>query len=367
LGFVALSIATAAALAVLLQRKISVPDMVMGALLWWAVFAILTSIISPGASYLFIWPLLFSLVALVFLFRRKRVESSQPMPFVVLTLCALPGIILIAPTIYLLFTAMGFGALVAIVVLVVMLVGLLIPQLRVLTTRRRWLLPSIAVVTGLVLVSAASLRQGVDESHPRPVNIFYALDADAHQAIWASADTTPDQWTMQYLTAAKRGAISEYIPQKFTNFLRQTAPAIALPPPQIELLSDTTIGETRSLKLRVTSPRQAPVITVYMDSDTSVQEASLDGKSIEDGTANARRDNNSQTRWRMSYYAPPSEGIELILRVKPSLPVRIRVMDRSYGLPEIPGASLAARPAWLMPSAELLYSDQTLVNKSYTF
>jgi hypothetical protein len=69
----------------------------------------------------------------------------------------------------------------------------------------------------------------------------------------------------------------------------------------------------------------------------------------------------------MSYYAPPPGGIELVLSVKPSLPIKIRVMDGSYGLPEIPSASLAARPAWLMPSARLLYSDQTLVNRSYAF
>lgn len=365
-GCVALSIATAAALFVLLRRKISVPNMVFGALLWWVVLATLTSLFLPGVSYLFIWPLLFSLVAIAFLFGKKKWEASLPVPFIVLTVCALPGILLLTPTIYLLFAAMGFGALAIVVVLVVMLVGLLIPQLRTLTATRSWLFPGIAAVIGLVLLSAGSLTQRFDESHPRSVNIFYALDADTQQAIWASADPTPDKWTLQYLTTGRRGAISEYIPQKSSEFLSQTAPPLALSPPQVDLLNDTTIGDIRSLNLRITSPRKAQVITVYMDSDSSVQTASLNGKQLDADRAGAALD-NSRTQWRMNYYAPPPEGIELTLRVKPSLPVKIRVMDRSYGLAEIPGSSLAARPAWLMPSPRLLYSDQTLVNKSYTF
>lgn len=366
LGFVALSIATAAALFVFLRRRISAPHMVFGALLWWAMFAILTSVVLPGASYVFIWPLLFSLVAMAFLFSRERWESSLRAPFIVLTLCALPGIVLLTPTIYLLFAAMGLGALVPVVVLVVMLVGLLIPQLRIVTATRSWFFPAIAAVTGLVLLSTGSLTQRFDESHPRSVNIFYALDADAHQAIWASADPTPDKWIMQYLTTARRGAISEYIPQKSNNFFSQTAPTLALSPPQVELLSDTTSAEIRTLKLRITSPRKAQVITVYMESDTSVQTASLNGKQLDDNGAKGGHD-NSQTQWRMSYFAPPTDGIELTLGVKPSLPVKLRVMDRSYGLAEIPGSSRAERPTWLMPSARLLYSDQTLVNRTYSF
>lgn len=57
-----------------------------------------------------------------------------------LTLCALPGVVLLTPTIYLLFTALGFGATAAVGVLAVMLAGLLLPQLGILTASRRWLL-----------------------------------------------------------------------------------------------------------------------------------------------------------------------------------------------------------------------------------
>src|SRR5205085_4733052 len=84
LGLVAVSIAVVASVSVLLRRKISAPDMIVGALVWWTVPAILTSLVSPGASYLFIWPLLFSVIGLAVLFRAKRREASSPVPFVAL-------------------------------------------------------------------------------------------------------------------------------------------------------------------------------------------------------------------------------------------------------------------------------------------
>jgi hypothetical protein len=272
-------------------------------------------------------------------------------------LCALPGVALLTPTIYLLFTAMGLNALAAVGVLVVMVVGLLIPQLAAVTATRRWLLPAGAALAGLALLSGGSLARGFDDTHPRPDNIFYALDANSGQAVWASGDRAPDPWTAQFLKRAERGALVGYVPQQLNNMLINTAPALPLSPPAIELLDDSTAGGTRSLKLRVTSPRMAQVLTVYVDSDAAVQEATLDGRRLDDAPA----------RWRMSYYAPPAEGFELTLRVKPSEPLKLRVMDRSYGLPDVAGAGLVQRPAWSMPSASLLYSDQSLVNKSYTF
>lgn len=368
LSFIVLAAATTAALVALLERKISAANMAIGGLLWWVMAAVLTSLALPGASYLFIWPLLFSLVALGFLFRAPRSEPVPTKHFILLTLCALPGVVLLTPTIYLLFTAMGFGAAAIVVVLAVLLTGLFIPQLRTFTAAHRWLLPGVAAVLGLVLLSAGSLMYGFNEKHRRSNNLFYALTADSNRAIWASADTRQDQWTAQFLTAgAKRGAITEYIPQQHSNIVSATAPVVNLPPPQIERLGDITTGDgLRSLKLRVRSPRQAQVLTVYLDADVTVLGALVNGKRL-DNSSTGGPGGNAQARWRMSYYAPPPEGIELTLEVKSTALVKIRVLDQSYGLPNVPGVSPGARPTWLMPAAWQLYSDQTLVNKSYTF
>jgi hypothetical protein len=103
-----------------------------------------------------------------------------------------------------------------------------------------------AALTGLALMSGGSLARGFDDTHPRPDNIFYALDADSGQAVWASGDRAPDPWTAQFLKGAEKGALVGYVPQQLIN----TAPALPLSPPAIELLDDTTAGGTRSLEVK---------------------------------------------------------------------------------------------------------------------
>jgi hypothetical protein len=75
-----------------------------------------------------------------------------------------------------------------------------------------------------------------------------------------------------------------------------------------------------------------------------------------------------ENQWSLRYWAPPEEGIALKLRVSSSHPVEIRVVDQSYGLPEIPGAVFRPRPDSMMPTPfGFGLSDATLVSKSFVF
>ena len=366
LSFVALTIAVSSTLYVVLGKRLSLADTAVGALLWWIVLTIIISLFLPGASYLFVWPLLFSLMALGFLFSAKMRAPIGATNLAALTLGGLPGIILWTPMIYLLIAGLGFGAAAIVVLISVLLIGLFIPHLRILTSERRWLLPGITALIGISLLLAGSLVSGFDDEHPRSENIFYALNADGNKAIWGSTDSEQDEWTRQLLSPeAEHGGTTEYIPPQFSQILSRVSPALPLPPPRVELLSDVNNNGVRSLKLRVTSPRQAPVMTVFMDAVTTVEGAMVNGKRAAENSIASR--GASQQGWRMNYYALPPEGIELILEIKSATPVKIHAMDQSYGLPEIPGTSYGARPSWVMPAAWRLYSDQTLVSKSFTF
>jgi len=114
----------------------------------------------------------------------------------------------------------------------------------------------------------------------------------------------------------------------------------------------------RNLKLRVTSPRGAPSVRVYLDPGVEVLKAVVEGKVVD-------HDGASQ-RWGINYQALPPEGIELSLQLRSHEPVKIRVMDQSYELPQL-SASQKARPADTMPAALLPYSDSTLISKIFTF
>ncbi len=369
LGLVSCGVAATLALHLLFRKKVRAQSLAFGALTWWLALSVATTVFMPEASYVFVWPLLFGLVALSLLFGEGRWEAASAKNLLAMWLCALPGIFLLVPIVYLIFAAMGFGALVGVALVLALLCGLLVPQLEVvLGGRRAWLLPVAAAATGAALLAAGSYVSRFDERHPRSSNIFYALDGDASKAVWAGAATAggPDEWSARFLSAGSaRGSIAEYVPQRHLSFISHSAPAAPLAPPDLALVEDAAADGARTLRLRVRSQRQAPVLMLQVLGDALVEEAAVGGKRIEIGRPVAPA--AGQPNWRLQYYAPPPEGIDVTLRVNSTEPLRLQVIDRSYGLPALPGVSTNERPAWLMPAAWQLYSDQTLVDKTFTF
>jgi hypothetical protein len=364
ISFVALTIAITSGLYIWFRKKISLQNLAVGALLWWLILMVLTSLYLPGASYVFTWPLLFSLVGLGFLFSSRHQKSVLGKRFAVLSLCAIPGIILLTPTIYLIFVALTLNLSGAVMVMVVLLLGLLIPHLYLMATSNKWLLPAASLLLSLGFIVAGSLTAGFDANHPKPNSIFYGLNADTGKAIWASADEKPDEWTSQFLSAElKKGTITEYLPMVPRKFLKSQAPVAPLAAPNIELISDDVRDEVRTVRLRITSRRQARIIRVYIDSN-EVLAAVVNGKRIGNNDTPAHIE--SGNRWGLNYFALPKEGIELTLEVKSSQPLQIRAVEQSDGLPEIPGSSFKVRPNDMMPTAfGFGVSDSTLVSKSF--
>lgn len=363
LAFVALTIAVTSGLYVWFRQKISVQNLTAGALLWWLILMVLTSLYLPGVSYLFTWPLLFSLVGLAFIFASKPQKSVWAKRFFVFSICAIPGIILLTPTIYLIFVALTVSMSGAVMVMVVLLLGLLIPHLHLMATPNKWLLPTASVLVSLGFIIAGSLTAGFDANHPKPNSIFYGLNADTGKAIWASADSQPDEWTSQFLSPkAEEDALTEYLPMVPRKFLKSQAPVTPLAAPNIELLSDSISNNNRTVRLRVTSPRQARIVRIYVDKSIEVLTAAVNSQKIDNKNTECRN------CWGLHYFALPKEGIELSLEVKSSQPLKIRSVDQSDKLPEIPDRFFKTRPNDTMPTAfGFGVNDSTLVSKSFTF
>ncbi|MCA1616852.1 MAG: M20/M25/M40 family metallo-hydrolase, partial [Acidobacteria bacterium] len=118
LAFAALIVALTAALHVWYRRRVSVENLAVGALAWWLILLVATSVLVPGASYLFAWPLLFSLLALGadFLLRGRQAPSRRA---AVLTAGAVPGIVLLVPLIYMIFVALTLNVAGVVMILLV--------------------------------------------------------------------------------------------------------------------------------------------------------------------------------------------------------------------------------------------------------
>ncbi|HEY9401791.1 MAG TPA: M20/M25/M40 family metallo-hydrolase, partial [Pyrinomonadaceae bacterium] len=367
LGFIALTVAITAALYVVFRRKVSLPNLMAGGLLWWLLLLVAASVLVPGASYLFAWPLLFTLAAFGFLLSRKDAEPIGAYKLqLILMLGAIPGIILLAPTIQQVFTGLTVRMAGAIMVLMVLLLALLMPHMEALAQWRRWALPAIAAIVGFGFVAAGVVSSGANARQPRQDQIFYGLNADTGKANWLTFDQAPDEWTSQYLTwRPEYQPVNDFASATTQGwFPRAAAESVQVAAPNIEVLGDASNNGTRTLRLRVTSPRQAPHLAVYVDSKAEVSGALLNGKQTASKLpyASASRAN----RWALQYKNAPPEGIELVLEVRASEPLKLRVVDQSAGLPAFPGASYQPRPAHLIPAPNPV-NNSTLVSKSFVY
>ncbi|HEV7396497.1 MAG TPA: M20/M25/M40 family metallo-hydrolase [Pyrinomonadaceae bacterium] len=362
LSFSALTAAIVSALCVLGRKRLGTQNLVFGALFCELLLLLVSSLYLPGGTYLLIWPMLASLIALGFLIMKKDQEGSSTIGATVLALGAAPAILLLVPIIYLLFITLTVNLAGVVTLLIVLFLGLLIPQLNYLTSHLRWLLPGVMFAASLLCIALGLAYSGFDKAHPRPDNLFYGLNADKHEAVWASGDRAPDEWTAQFISRTPQaGPLEEFFPGTPRNYLKAPAPVAILQAPDLKVINDSMQGDVRMLRLRLTSPRQAPLISIYAEPGAEIRKVAINGK-----LETVKQPVNAKIPWVMRYSALPAEGIELTLETNPSQPLKLVVVDQSYGLPPLPDITSKTRPENVMPSSSIS-SDATFVRRSFSF
>jgi len=367
LGFVAWTIAVVSALYIFMRKRkeISSTDLTVGALIWWLILLVLASVFLPGASYLLTWPLLFMLPALAYgLALKDRAENSVALQLL-FAIASITAIILMVPLIYQIFIALTLNLIGVIIAMVVLLLSMLVPHLRIIAPGNRFRLPIAAALAGLALIVIAGFSSSYDNKHPRFNTILYKLNADTGNAAWASSDRRPDPWTKQFFSSdSLRAPLTDIFSKGSSRpFLQVAALPQPLSAPRIELLSDATQNGVRALHMRATSSREAIGLAIYLDSLAEVVESSVNGKRI---VSPAGSSGTNRNQWDLRYYAVPKEGIEITMQLKTAEPIRLRVVDQTYGFPQALDKMLEARPASTIP-APFPYNDSTFVSKSFVF
>jgi hypothetical protein len=363
LGFVLLTVAVFASAYAFLFRKTSAANLLAGALFWWLALLIFSTVALPLGAYVFAWPLLFALAGLAFAVASGEDSFGSAKSLGIAALCAAPGVVMVAPLVYMFFLMLGLELGGGFVFLVALVAGLLVPCFRALTWRRRWLLPVVAVLLGAGFIAAGLARAGFDARRRKTDSVFYFLDADARRARWVSTDSAPDEWTSQFIKpdAAQKGSLATVFPWVRQQTREAEASLVALPAPNVRVLEDRTDGDVRTLRLRLASARRAPMMIFYTES--GVLRATLDGKTILDKESKAT--DGAPGGLRVSFSAPPPEGLELLLETRSDAPLDLVVQDLSFGLPEVAGLTFRPRPDDTMPAPSYRTSDTTIIRKSF--
>jgi hypothetical protein len=231
-----------------------------------------------------------------------------------------------------------------------------------LALRRAWLVPVTTAVVGLALIAAGLRIDTFDDEHPRQTRLLYALDADREQAWWLSADPDPPPWTDRYVDPERME--DDRFPDSpslslSSHYYFGSASIARIEPPDVTVRRSERNGESRELRLRITSAETSR-LALYADTrNHTVAAATVDGINVEE--APGQREDTDPTKWGFVFHGVPPEGIDVTLEVRGEDPLLLRVIAYRDGLPQVP--ELRPRPDDLTWSGTS--SNLTMVAKSY--
>ena len=367
-AMVALIVTVWLAFYVLLRKKFAADSIALGSLAVWVIAALLSSWFVAGASFVAVWPL----VGGVLMTAAASAERSDASPgagrVLTVMLLAVPAILIVCPLVDALFYTMGLapesGA--AMAGLTALALGAVAVPTEFVVERRRWWPAGVALVAALSFLAVAVSETRYSNHHPKRVNLYYVMDADAQKASWAAKVDRTDAWTSQFLGASpKKGRPPALVAPWSTidgvpGFLSADAPAVSLPAPQAVLVNAVPTEGGRNVTIRATPGREGDELSVWVNGVPAL-DVSVDGKRIAGMPAQRAPDDTS---WTLNYMNAPASGATVSLTLKGSQRLTVAVVERSFGLPAVPDRAYTRRPASLMPVQD---GDLTIVRRTYTF
>jgi hypothetical protein len=310
------------------QRR---PGAYVGALAIWLVAGAATSIALPGVSYLFIWPLLFALVAL----RSRHLVAAWLSAAFVLTMIA--GFAYAAAVIMLGVSGMGAMALALLASLVTWLVA---PMLEtIFGTWKQALVVPLAAAVLVAIVGAITVKQ--TEDHPARSSIVYAENAETGEALLGSYYTR-EPWTNSVLGEVKRGPDWTRALTENRALFAKAVPRAGLEAPKMTFIRDTIINGLRRVIVRVNAPKGTTAVMVHAIGER-IDRAAIDARVVD-----TTRFRVPTPEWGFEFWNVPDSGAVFSLALRPDRKLDLEIAARRPGLP--PEISIPNRPANVVPS-----------------
>lgn len=339
LAAVALVVAVALFWYALLRRRLGPTSLALGGLVWLAALSAVLAAYAPGGSYLAVWPALAGGLAGLVL----AVTGNRLVRTVAVLLAGAVAVLVLAPTVSLFFPALGLSSGAAPAFVAAMLAVALLPAFELLfadpdltetTAGSRVasaVVPVVALVTAAACAVAGFLVDTFDETHPVPSELVYVLDTDAGTAWWATTEAKPGPYTAGYV--GDGDLLNGSYPYLDGDDVRTGGADVAdLPAPEVDVVSDAVVGDRREITVRVT-PRRPGVRLLTLD-------LAIDGGIVERARVGGRaapEDALGVGRLRVTFHAPPADGLQATFSVDGDGAATLRVIDGTDGLDGLPG------------------------------
>jgi hypothetical protein len=321
----------------------------------WALVALVLSLAAPGSAYLFLVPALTAAVAGVLgIARVGRTGRAGRIGRVSAAIA--PGVVAVLlwfPVLLPLYLALGILGLPVVFALIALLFTATAPLLPAAVraghrSRRAGLTPALAALTAAVVLAA--LVPVCTPDSPRPLNIVFHQDAASGQARWLVGGALPVPAPLSRAEPFGRPAAPFPFTPPALRAVAAPAPALAVQGPRLTLIASATLNGRRRLRLRLTSPRGAPVAGVYIPTSAGIEEARIDGRLVPPPPAGRQA---PAPGWRgLADVTLAPGGCELELLLDETRPLAWYVIDMSPGLPEGGIRLEALRPPTATPVRE---------------
>ena len=324
-AMVAVPVAVLLAWYAVVRGRLGPGNAMLGSLALVAASALVIAAVVPAAAHILVFPALGAVAAgFVVLHAPPRWRVPGVVVCLVPTAFVLSGALW--PSIQLGVATAAF----AVVPLVFLLAGLALPLVEAIWPQRRAaLVPAVAAAAIVVLVAVGLAVDRFDAAHPMPAHLSYVLDADTGNATWVSR-RDPTRWTDAFVDGSDAGS-------DVLDGIVASGPAVAaaLPAPRLEVVSDSSDSDSRVLRLRIASQRDATGLGLQFP-DTEVSALTVAGREVTPVPAAGFR-----------FHAPAADGVDVELTV-PDGSVTLRLTDFRW-LPDSGVASYVTPPDDVFP------------------
>lgn len=364
-GFVLLGISAGLFFHHFMVRRMGVFNLSLGALFAWLILTWMTALMMPGGSYLFVWPLIFSLIACGWFLWRKEDSTYSPVAVLILSVCMIPGVFFFSQTILLLYESLTLAVVAGLTGLVVLLLGTLQIPIGLITDRKPLLLPvSTLLLTGGFMM-AAFINRTPAEQAPKPNTIFYCLDSDGATAHWATWDVALDEFTGQFFSSEHETRrfpefymFDYYSPFQSSMVISDHAPVADMPLPVIDIIHDTVDAGSRYLKARISASEKACMNFIDITPVSGILALFLNDKPVDPDL------DFDRFVLPLLWFGTGKYPAELTVNVLAGQSLQLNVVEVIGDIPEVLLQDLEPRPSWMIPVPG--YQDATLVRKSVT-
>ena len=320
----------------------------------WLLLALVTTILMPQVSHVFVLPILFLLI----------VEVIKNSYFKDVAFLSIIGVVLAwlmwMSYIYFFFIGIGDMAPGLVTLMGAMLLGLIYPYIFLHVKQIGYWSFTAYFAVALVILASPAIMSPFNSDTPKPNEVFYLLDENKGEAYWASADRQLDDWSSGMLGGDNLQRVDNPVYQgSGKKYWLAPAQKLAISDLQIAKISDEKTHDSRQIKLSISSLLK--VEKMYL------QIADADKVTLVKINSHTMTLNNKRNDWlRISYLGEHHKPLMIEINSSSGQPIKLNVVAIKNQWPQGVVENIPLRPAYLMPRPYSL-SDSIVVRKEFEF